>query len=101
NDTDFRGHRRRAGHCWRPGRGAAGDMKTMSKGSGEWNAESYHRVSDPQFSWALKVLQRVQVTGDETVLDAGCGSGRVTAELAQRLPHGRVAGVDYSQNMLL
>ncbi|MBV8432274.1 MAG: methyltransferase domain-containing protein, partial [Solirubrobacterales bacterium] len=37
--------------------------------------------------------------GDEVVVDAGCGSGRVTAELARRLPRGRVYGVDVSSAM--
>jgi trans-aconitate 2-methyltransferase len=42
----------------------------------DWDAASYDRVSDPQFSWALEVLERLPLAGDETVLDAGCGSGR-------------------------
>ncbi len=66
----------------------------------EWNAGVYHRVSDPQFEWGLKVLNRLQLRGDETVLDAGCGTGRLTAELLRRLPRGRVVALDVSQNML-
>jgi trans-aconitate 2-methyltransferase len=66
----------------------------------EWNAAEYHRLSEPQFAWGMKVLERVSVRGDETVLDAGCGSGRVTAELAKRLPGGRVVALDLSENML-
>ena len=60
----------------------------------------YHRVSDPQFEWGLKVLGRLELRGDETVLDAGCGTGRLTAELLRRLPRGRVVALDVSQNML-
>ena len=69
----------------------------------EWNAEEYHRLSDPQFGWGLKVLKRLQmlpIRGDERVMDAGCGTGRVTRELLKLLPGGSVVGVDLSANML-
>jgi trans-aconitate 2-methyltransferase len=67
--------------------------------SRDWDAATYHRVSDPQFAWALEQLERLPLTGDEVVLDAGCGSGRVTAELVARVPHGRVYGVDAAPSM--
>ena len=66
----------------------------------EWNSEVYHRVSNPQFEWGKKVLDRLKLKGDETVMDAGCGTGRLTAELLERLPQGHVLAVDVSQNML-
>jgi trans-aconitate 2-methyltransferase len=66
----------------------------------EWNSSQYHQLSDPQFQWGLKVLDRLELRGDETVLDAGCGTGRVTAELAKRLPHGKVIASDVSENMI-
>jgi len=66
----------------------------------EWNSEAYHRVSRPQFEWGQKVLDRLKLRGDETVADAGCGSGRVTAKLLERLPRGSVVAMDLSQNML-
>jgi trans-aconitate 2-methyltransferase len=66
----------------------------------EWDSTSYHRLSDRQFGWGLKVLERFSLRGDETVLDAGCGSGRVTAELASCLPRGRLIAVDLSENMV-
>ena len=68
--------------------------------SDEWNASSYHRLSNPQFSWGQKVLERLELRGNEEVLDAGCGTGRLTAELLERLPRGRVIAVDHSENML-
>ena len=68
--------------------------------SPEWDATVYHRLSDPQFSWGQEVLKRLKLRGDELVLDAGCGTGRLTAELLERLPKGRVIAVDYSENML-
>jgi trans-aconitate 2-methyltransferase len=68
--------------------------------SREWNSAAYHCLSGPQVSWGKKVLARLQLRGDESVLDAGCGTGRLTAELLESLPYGRVVGVDLSQNML-
>jgi trans-aconitate 2-methyltransferase len=67
----------------------------------EWNAESYHRVSGPQTAWGRRVLSRLTVRGDERVIDAGCGTGRLTGELMQMLPEGRLVAIDRSENMLL
>jgi trans-aconitate 2-methyltransferase len=67
--------------------------------SRDWDAATYDRVSDPQFAWALEQLERLPLSGDEVVLDAGCGSGRVTAELVARVPRGRVYGVDAAPSM--
>jgi trans-aconitate 2-methyltransferase len=69
-------------------------------GSGDWNATTYDRVSDPQARWGAAVLERLPLVGDETVLDAGCGSGRVTELLAERLPNGHVVALDASTAML-
>jgi SAM-dependent methyltransferase len=66
----------------------------------EWNAEIYHRVSNPHVTWGAKVIEGLTLRGDETVMDAGCGSGRLTADLLERLPNGEVIAVDRSQNML-
>jgi len=67
----------------------------------EWNAESYHRISNPMFAMAVPVLQRLALRGNELVLDIGCGSGLVTEKLLERLPSGRVIAVDISMNMLV
>jgi trans-aconitate 2-methyltransferase len=66
----------------------------------DWDATSYDRVSTPQVEMANAVLERLPLRGDETVLDAGCGSGRVTEALVARLPTGRVIGVDQSASMI-
>ena len=66
----------------------------------DWDATSYDRVADPQEEWGLEVLARLELDGDETALDAGCGSGRVTRHLAERLPEGRVIGVDSAPSMI-
>jgi trans-aconitate methyltransferase len=66
----------------------------------EWNAAAYHKVSDPQYEWGLPVLARLPLDGDERVLDVGCGTGRLTEKLLERLPRGEVVAVDLSFNML-
>jgi trans-aconitate 2-methyltransferase len=66
----------------------------------DWDAATYDRISDPQFAWALEQLERLSLRGDEVVLDAGCGSGRVTAELIRRVPHGRVYAVDVAPSLV-
>jgi trans-aconitate 2-methyltransferase len=66
----------------------------------EWDAASYHRVANPHVDWGRVVLERLPLAGDETVIDAGCGTGRLTELLLGRLPHGRVIALDQSTNML-
>jgi trans-aconitate 2-methyltransferase len=66
----------------------------------EWDAATYQRISLPHEEWAEAVLARLPLNGDETVLDAGCGTGRVTRMLIERLPDGRVIGVDGSTAMV-
>jgi trans-aconitate 2-methyltransferase len=66
----------------------------------DWDGASYDRVSTPQANWGKAVVSRLELYGDETVLDAGCGSGRVTEELLSRLPQGRVVALDASPSML-
>jgi trans-aconitate 2-methyltransferase len=66
----------------------------------DWDASTYDRVSAPQVEWGLRVLERLPLRGDETVLDAGCGSGRVTQLLLERLPRGRVVAVDAAPSMV-
>jgi len=66
----------------------------------DWDAATYDRVADPMTRWGTTVLDRLPLAGDETVLDAGCGSGRVTERLAERLPRGRVIALDGSPAMI-
>jgi trans-aconitate 2-methyltransferase len=68
--------------------------------SREWDAATYDRVAEPQTRWGTAVLDQLPLRGDETVLDAGCGSGRVTELLAERLPDGRVIALDASAAMI-
>lgn len=69
-------------------------------GSREWDASTYDRVSSPQKDWSGAVIDRLELNGGETVLDAGCGSGRVTEALLARLPRGRVIAADGSAEMV-
>lgn len=66
----------------------------------DWDAATYDRVADPMARWGAVVLDRLPIEGDERVLDAGCGSGRVTELLAARLPRGRVIALDASPAMI-
>jgi trans-aconitate 2-methyltransferase len=66
----------------------------------DWNATSYERMSAPMEAMGREVLDRLDLAGDERVLDAGCGTGRVTAALVERLPHGHVIAVDGSPAMV-
>jgi trans-aconitate 2-methyltransferase len=74
--------------------------RPMNSGPREWDAETYDAVSDPQFEWGMEVLGRLELEGDEAALDAGCGSGRVSAELLERLPRGSLLAVDGSEAMV-
>lgn len=66
----------------------------------DWDATTYDRVSGPQQRWAAEQLDRLDLAGDEVVLDAGCGSGKITLELARRVPRGTVYAVDAAPSMV-
>jgi trans-aconitate 2-methyltransferase len=68
--------------------------------SRDWDAATYDEISVPQQEWAAEQLNRLELAGDEVVLDAGCGSGKITAELVRRVPHGTVYAVDAAPSMV-
>jgi trans-aconitate 2-methyltransferase len=72
----------------------------VGRAASDWNAASYDRVADPQARWGAEVLERLPLEGDERVLDAGCGTGRVTELLLARVPRGEVVALDVSVAML-
>jgi trans-aconitate 2-methyltransferase len=65
-----------------------------------WDGAAYDRLSTPMERLGREVLDRLELRGDETILDAGCGSGRLTELLIERVPEGRVIGVDASASMI-
>ncbi len=66
----------------------------------DWDAATYDRVADPMTRWGASVLERLPLNGNERVLDAGCGSGRVTELLVEQLPDGAVVALDGSRSMI-
>ena len=65
-----------------------------------WDGAAYDRLSTPMERLGREVMDRLELRGDETVIDAGCGSGRLTDLLRERVPNGRVIGVDQSASMI-
>ena len=72
----------------------------MSGTGFRWDASEYARNSAAQLGWALELIEKLELTGDESVLDLGCGDGKVSAEIARRVPAGQVLGVDSSEDMI-
>jgi trans-aconitate 2-methyltransferase len=66
----------------------------------DWDAVTYERLSAPMTAMGSEVLDRLVLRGDETVLDAGCGTGNVTRVLHERLQRGRVIAVDAAPSMV-
>jgi trans-aconitate 2-methyltransferase len=66
----------------------------------DWNADAYHRLSGPQLGWGRRVAARLAPASGERILDLGCGTGRLTVELASSVPGARFVGVDVSTAML-
>ncbi len=66
----------------------------------EWDASSYDAQALPQQEWGRVVLDRLDLNGEETVLDAGCGTGKTTRTILERLPNGRIIGIDASAVMI-
>src|SRR5499433_1134482 len=66
----------------------------------EWQASDYNRQSSLQQAMAEEQLGRLTLDGGERILDIGCGDGKITAEIAARVPRGTVVGVDASRDMI-
>lgn len=75
-------------------------MKQDGVSTSEWDAASYEELADPMTRWGAEFLGCVEFRGDEVVVDAGCGTGRVTELLLERLPEGAVLAVDVSEEMV-
>jgi len=66
----------------------------------KWNAEVYKESSHEQFKWGLELLDKLGLKDNESVLDIGCGDGKLTIEIAKRVPNGHVVGIDNSEEMI-
>lgn len=75
-------------------------MTIQSAKSTYWAAASYSSNSEFQYQNGSKFLAGLVLKGNESILDVGCGHGRITRELAQRVPQGQVVGIDYSADMI-
>jgi SAM-dependent methyltransferase len=66
----------------------------------KWNPEVYEKSSSTQKKWAEEVISKIQIKGNERVLDIGCGDGKITAYIASLVPEGSVVGIDNSAEMI-
>jgi trans-aconitate 2-methyltransferase len=83
-----------------PTRGAATRPGRWVMKAADWRGDAYDRISEPHAAMGFPVLDRLDLAGHERVLDGGCGSGRLTERLLERLPRGRVVALDGSASML-
>lgn len=72
----------------------------MNTDTVRWNAADYHQNASAQTGWGREVHARLDLRGDEVILDLGCGDGRLTAALADRVPRGAVVGLDADPDMI-
>ncbi len=70
------------------------------KNSYSWDAADYAKHSGAQQEWARELISKLKLHGYESVLDIGCGDGKITAEIARQLPDGKILGVDNSKDMI-
>jgi trans-aconitate 2-methyltransferase len=75
-------------------------MNPAGAGGYRWDAEEYARNSQAQLGWARELIEKLALRGDESVLDIGSGDGKVSAELARKVPRGRVVAIDSSEDMV-
>ncbi len=66
----------------------------------QWHAEEYGTHSSVQMEWGEELIPKLKLQGDESVLDLGCGHGKISAEIARHVSHGTVLGIDSSQEMI-
>ena len=66
----------------------------------KWNPADYEKSSSAQFKWAMDLVSKLELRGDENVIDIGCGDGKITAAIADRVPRGKVLGIDLSGDMV-
>lgn len=65
-----------------------------------WKAENYHKNSSIQEKAALSLLEKISIPKIASILDVGCGDGKITAFLAKKLLQSQVLGIDQSAEMI-
>ena len=75
-------------------------MKEAARKTYCWNPQDYRQHACAQYEWAMELVEKLDLRGDESLLDIGCGEGTVTAAIAALLPRGRVVGIDSSREMI-
>ena len=80
--------------------GAPSRLAAMTSEPAPWRGDDYDRISGPHADMGTPALDRLELAGDERVLDLGCGSGRVTERLLERLTTGTAIALDGSASML-
>jgi trans-aconitate 2-methyltransferase len=66
----------------------------------QWNASDYAKNSSQQQQWARELIGKLNLRGNERLLDIGCGDGKITAEIASYLSGGQAVGIDNSDEMI-
>ena len=66
----------------------------------QWNAEDYAKNSSAQLQWGQELISKLALQGHESVLDIGCGDGKISAQLALAVKNGKVLGIDLSEDMI-
>jgi len=72
----------------------------MISAKDKWNAKDYAKNSSAQESWANELVSKLALQGNEYLIDIGCGDGKITNSIAQKLANGIVVGIDRSESMV-
>lgn len=65
-----------------------------------WNPDQYLKFAGPRLRPGLELISHIPDLEARSVVDLGCGTGQLTALLAERWPAAKVFGVDRSGAML-
>jgi len=76
------------------------DNKNMDPKTYSWNPDDYLKHSCAQYEWAQELISKLYLSGEESVLDIGCGDGKVTALISAYLKNGSITGIDSSADMI-
>jgi trans-aconitate methyltransferase len=82
------------------GLNSSGELTGIIINMDKWNANDYSRNSSAQESWAKELISKLSLKGHESLIDIGCGDGKITNEIAARLPAGLAVGIDSSGSMI-